>query len=58
MINPNQQKAIAKTAGFFCVVIGLVYLAFFIFSRDHTAPVGAVVCVVVGIVLLTLAKWR
>lgn len=58
MINTNQKKSIAKTVGFFCVIIGLVYLSFFIFSLDRTPPPGALVCVAVGLVLLTLSKKR
>jgi len=58
MVNTNQKKSIAKTIGFFCVMIGLVYLAYFIFSLDRTPPLGAIVCVVVGLGLLTLSKSR
>jgi inner membrane protein involved in colicin E2 resistance len=58
MVNTKQKKSIAKTVGFFCVMIGLVYLSFFIFSLDRTAPAGAFVCIVVGLVLLTLSKGR
>jgi lipid-A-disaccharide synthase-like uncharacterized protein len=58
MVDTNQKKAIGKTVGFFCVVFGLVYLSFFIFSLDRTPPVAAIICVAVGLLLLTLSKRR
>ena len=58
MIDTDQKKSIVKTAGFFCVVIGLVYLSYFLFSLDRTPPAGALILVSVGIVLLTLSKRR
>ena len=58
MVSTNQKKSIGKTIGAFCVLIGFVYLASFIFSQDHTPPVAAVVCVAAGLVLLTLSKRR
>ncbi|MGI9104987.1 MAG: hypothetical protein ACR2G4_01915 [Pyrinomonadaceae bacterium] len=57
-MDTNQKKAIGKTVGACCVAIGLIYLSFFIFSRDHTPPLGAFLSVVVGIILLTLSKRR
>lgn len=58
MVDKNQTKSIAKTIGFFCVAIGLFYLSLFIFSYKRPLPVAALVCVAVGIVLLTLSKRR
>lgn len=58
IMDTNQKKAIGKTVGFACVAVGLIYLGFFMFSHDHTPPVGAFVCVAAGIVLLTLSKRR
>ena len=58
MISTNQKKSIGKTVGAFCVLIGLVYLTFFIFSDDHTPPVAALICVAAGLVLLTFSKRR
>ena len=54
----NRTKSIGKTIGAVCVAIGLIYLSFFIFSRDHTPPTAAVVCVVAGLLLLTLSRRR
>ena len=58
MVSTNQKKSIAKTVGAFCVAVGVIYLAFFLFSHDHTPPVAALVGVAVGLVLLTLSKSR
>ena len=52
----NQKRAIGKTIGFVLVVIGIMYLGFFIFSQDRTAPPAAIVFVVVGIALMMLSK--
>lgn len=54
----NRTKSIGKTVGAMCVAIGLIYLSFFIFSRDYTPPGAAVACVVAGLLLLTLSRRR
>ncbi len=54
----NQIKSIGKTVGFALIVIGLVYLGFFLFGRDHTAPPAAIVGVAAGVILLVLCKRR
>jgi len=52
----NQKRAIGKTIGFVLSVIGILYLGFFIFSQDRTAPPAAIVCVIVGIALMMFSK--
>ncbi len=56
METSSQKKAIGKTIGFVLVVIGILYLGFFIFSQDRTAPPVAIVCVIVGLALMMLSK--
>ena len=56
MVSTNQKKSIAKTIGAFCVLIGILYLGFFIFSHDYSPPVAAVICVVVGLLLLAISR--
>ncbi len=52
----NQKRGIGKTSGFVLIVIGIIYLGFFIFSQDRTAPPAAIVLVIVGIALMMLSK--
>jgi hypothetical protein len=52
----DQKRAIGKTVGFVLIVIGILYLGFFLFSQDHTAPPAAIACVVAGVVLMMLSK--
>ena len=52
----NQKRAIGKTIGFVFVVVGIIYLGFFIFSQDRAAPPAAIVLVIVGIALMMLSK--
>jgi inner membrane protein involved in colicin E2 resistance len=52
----NQKSAVGKTIGFALVVIGILYLGFFILSQDRTPPPAAVVCVIVGLALMMLSK--
>ena len=52
----NQKRAIGKTIGFVLSVIGILYLGFFIFSQDRTAPPAAIVCVIVGVALMMFSK--
>jgi len=52
----NQKRAIGKTIGFVFVVVGIIYLGFFILSQDRTAPPAAIVLVIVGIALMLLSK--
>ncbi len=52
----NQKRAIGKTIGFVLIVIGILYLGFFIFSQDRTAPTVAIVSVIVGVALMMLSK--
>lgn len=54
----NQIKSIGKTVGFAFIAIGLLYLGFFMFSRDLTPPTAALVSVAVGTILILLAKRR
>lgn len=56
MRSTNRKKSIAKTVGAFCVVIGVLYLAFFIFSHDYTLPLTPLACIVLGLVLLALSN--
>ena len=58
MVNQNQKRAIVKTAGAVCVAIGLASMAFFIFGHDQPPTLGALICVAVGIILMTLSKRR
>jgi uncharacterized protein (DUF983 family) len=52
----NQKRAIGKTIGFVLIVIGIIYLGFFILSQDRTAPPAAIVFVVVGVALMMISK--
>jgi uncharacterized protein (DUF983 family) len=52
----NQKRAIGKTIGFVLVVVGIIYLGFFILSQDRTAPPAANVFVVVGVALMMISK--
>ncbi len=52
----NLKRDIGKTIGFVLVAVGIIYLGFFIFSRDYTPPPGAVACVVVGVILMMISK--
>lgn len=52
----NQKRAIGKTIGFMLIVLGILYLGFFIFSQDHTAPPAAIVCVIAGVALMMLSR--
>ncbi len=52
----NRKRAIGKTIGFVLVVVGIIYLGFFIFSQDRTAPPAAIVLVVAGIALMMISK--
>ncbi len=58
METQNQIKSIGRTIGFACVIISLLYLGFFVFSRDLTPPTAALVGVAVGTILILLAKRR
>ncbi len=52
----NRKRGIGKTIGFVLIAIGIIYLGFFIFSQDRTAPPAAIVFVVVGIAMMMLSK--
>jgi inner membrane protein involved in colicin E2 resistance len=56
MVTNNQKRSIGKTIGFVLIVIGILYLGFFIFSQDSTVPPAAIVCVVVGVALMMISK--
>jgi hypothetical protein len=42
----NRKRGIGKTIGFLLIVIGIMYLGFFILSQDRTAPPAAIVLVI------------
>ncbi len=52
----NQKRAIGKTIGFVLIVIGILYMGFFIFGQDRTAPAAAIGCLIVGVALMALSK--
>jgi uncharacterized protein (DUF983 family) len=52
----NRKRGIGKTIGFVLIVIGIIYLGFFIFSQDRAAPPAAIVLVIVGIALMMISK--
>jgi len=56
METKNQKKAVGKTIGFSLIVVGLIYLGFFLFSQDHMPPVAALASVALGVILMLLFK--
>ncbi len=52
----NRKRGIGKTIGFVLIIVGIIYLGFFIFSQDRTAPPAAIVLVIVGFALMMISK--
>ena len=52
----DEKRAIGKTIGFVLIVIGILYLGFFLFSQDRAVPPAAIVFVVLGVAFMMLSK--